>query len=664
MPRLPTILFLCLLSAMSTHAASAEPAPAPPSAAAPVPRTGVLRGTVTDDSGLEVPGVTVELSSPALSGGTRTVTTDASGRWEVRDLPPGAYSVRALKPGFSPALQSVTVLGERIVVVNLSVRFAGQEVVIVSDTAQFLSRIPTGRSYQSVGDSAPGVVATWGPIGRNRSPEAPRFDPPPALGPGWLPPDTSQDQYAAIVENRFVGVADEPLSTFGVDVDTASYSNVRRYLEAGQAPPRDAVRIEELINYFPYDYARPEDGAAFTTHTEVTEAPWAEGHRLVRIGIQGKEVVGRAMPPRNLVFLVDVSGSMNAEDRLPLVKRGLQLLVRELGPADHVALVTYAGTAGVALAPTRGDQSARISEAIEALGAGGSTAGAAGIQGAYALARRNFQEGAVNRVILATDGDFNVGISNESDLLQLIEAERESGVFLTVLGVGRGNLQDAKMELLADHGNGNYAYIDGYLEMQKVLQEQLTGTLVPIAKDVKIQVEFNPAQVSSYRLIGYENRALAARDFDDDTKDAGEIGAGHSVTALYEVVPARSERAYRSSALRYQADRTPTAAAASGELLTVHVRFKEPTGGVSQLLSFPIRDEGRTFAQASVDTRWAAAIAGYGMLLRGSADRGTVDWMWVRRAAREALGEDAAGYRAQMLGLVERARRLDAVAEE
>ncbi len=663
MPRLPNMLVLSALFLFSEFAppARAEPTPAP----APVPGTGVLGGLVVDPDGLPIPGVTVVVSTPSATA--RTVITDADGRWEARDLPPGTYTVRASREGFGPMQSSVVVSADRTVRVDLTLTYRSESVVVIASTPEFLSRVPEGRSYQSAVGTSAGVIGRGNPNmgGASRNENVrPTFEPPPPLPPGWVPPSTNQDQYAAIDEHRFVDVGDDPLSTFGIDVDTASYANVRRYLEAGQAPPRDAVRIEELINYFAYAYEPPEGDAPFTTQAEVTEAPWAPGHRLVRIGIQGREVVGRAVPPRNLVFLVDVSGSMSGDDRLPLVKRGLQMLAGELGPADHVALVAYAGTAGVVLPPTRGDRTAEITDAIARLGAGGSTAGAAGIRGAYALAQRNFQAGAVNRVILATDGDFNVGVSSESELLQLIEAERDGGVALTVLGVGRGNLQDAKMELLADHGNGNYAYIDGYAEMEKVLREEVSGTLVTIAKDVKIQVEFNPARVSSYRLLGYENRALAARDFADDTKDAGEIGAGHRVTALYEVVPARPERAARPPALRYQADRPLTEAGASDELLTVHVRYKAPTGDTSSLLSFPVVDRGGGFADASVDTRWAVAVAGYGMLLRDSPDRGALDWSWVRRAARESLGEDPRGYRAELLGLVEKARRLDAVAAE
>lgn len=466
------------------------------------------------------------------------------------------------------------------------------------------------------------------------------------------------DQYNPISESGMMVVADSPLSTFSIDVDTASYANVRRYLNEGTLPPRDAVRVEELMNYFTYDYPEPTNDQPFAVHPEVTSAPWAEGHRLVRIGIQGKHLAATEMPPRNLVFLVDVSGSMAGPDRLVLIQRGLTLLASQLDEDDHVAIVAYAGAAGVVLQPTRGNRHAEIDSAIERLQSGGSTAGGAGIRAAYDLAERHFERGAVNRVILATDGDFNVGVSSEAELVQLIEEKRKTGVFLSVLGVGRGNLHDDRMEQLADKGNGNYAIIDSMAEMKKVLLEQASATLVTIAKDVKIQVEFNPAEVSAWRLLGYENRALAARDFNDDTKDAGEIGAGHSVTALYEVIPASIGVAAEVDPLRYQEGLMQSGAASSGELLTVAVRFKAPDSDSSRLISMAVRDAGGLFTAASQDLQFAASVAGFGMMLRDSDRRGTMDWGWVAGTARDALGKDPAGYRTEFLGLVGLATRL------
>ncbi|HYH86873.1 MAG TPA: VWA domain-containing protein, partial [Pyrinomonadaceae bacterium] len=346
------------------------------------------------------------------------------------------------------------------------------------------------------------------------------------------------EAYAKIDENPFLEAARAPLSTFSIDVDTASYSNTRRFLTEGRLPPKDAVRIEELVNYFSYDYPQPAGSAPFSVTTEVAECPWNAKHKLVHIGLQGKRVSNEDMPPANLVFLLDVSGSMNAPDKLPLVKSALRMLTGQLGARDRVAIVVYAGSSGLVLDSTPGDRKGEIVGALERLQAGGSTNGGDGIQLAYRVAQDNFIQGGTNRVILATDGDFNVGVTGDDALVRLIEEKRRGGVFLSVFGFGTGNLNDSMMEKLADKGNGNYAYIDGDAEARKALGEQVGGTLVTIAKDVKIQVEFNPRLVAGYRLIGYENRLLADRDFNDDTKDAGEIGAGHTVTALYEIVPA------------------------------------------------------------------------------------------------------------------------------
>lgn len=466
------------------------------------------------------------------------------------------------------------------------------------------------------------------------------------------------DEYEALSENRFLTVADSPLSTFSIDTDTASYTNVRRYVTEGTAPPRDAVRIEELVNYFPYTYAPPTDGRPFAAHTEVTTCPWAPEHQLVRIGLKAREAHQGDRPPAHLTFLLDVSGSMASADRLPLVQRGMSFLASQLGPRDTVSIVVYAGAAGVVLPPTPGDHFGDIRAAITSLHAGGSTAGGAGIRLAYAQAKETFRKGEINRVILATDGDFNVGVSSDAELVQLIEEERKSGVFLTVLGVGRGNLQDAKMEQLADKGNGQYAYVDGFEEMQRVLGSQAGGTLETVAKDVKLQVEFNPTWVKAWRLVGYENRVLADRDFNDDTKDAGEIGAGHTVTALYELVPSGVELPAEVDPLRYQSTRGGTAAADSDELLTFKVRYKDPEADASQLLAFPVAADVVPWASASTDTRWAAVVASWGMNLRASPHRGSWGLAQVAQQAESALGSDPGGYRRAFLDLVRRSAKL------
>ncbi|MCX4242736.1 vWA domain-containing protein [Paraliomyxa miuraensis] len=512
---------------------------------------------------------------------------------------------------------------------------------------------PHKKSKSSGGRAMPGAV---GALGNRKGLGAPGFD---RGSTAWAPPpvpDTSAEAYDHTEENAFVTVADDPRSTFSIDVDTASYSNVRRFLQDGTMPPPDAVRVEEMINYFAYDYRGPEGSEPFSLTAEAGECPWNETHRLVHVGLQGKIIDQSDVPARNLVFLFDVSGSMNSPDKLPLLKRAFSLLADNLRPQDTVSIVVYAGASGVVLEPT--SEKAEILAALDRLEAGGSTNGGAGIHSAYAMAQKGFIQGGINRVILATDGDFNVGTTSEGDLVRLIEDKRKSGVFLSVLGFGTGNLKDATMEKLADKGNGNYAYIDTIDEARKVLVEEAGATLVTIAKDVKIQVEFNPAEVASYRLVGYENRKLAHADFNDDTKDAGEIGAGHSVTAIYEIVPAGSKDAPKVDALKYQDQTGLSAAAGSGELMTVKVRYKEPAGNTSKLLSFPIEDSDATLADASRDFRFSAAVAGFGMLLRSSEHKGDATWAMVRKLAEEAKGSDPHGRRAELVRLVDTAARL------
>lgn len=486
--------------------------------------------------------------------------------------------------------------------------------------------------------------------------------------------DFNTEAYGYRQDNGYLRVADQPLSTFSVDVDTASYANVRRFLTQGRRPPADAVRIEELVNYFPYHYAPPAGAAPFAAHLEVASAPWAPEHRLVRIGLKGREVSDASRPAANLVFLIDVSGSMQEANKLPLVKRSLRLLVDKLRADDRVAIAVYAGASGLALPSTPASRKEEILAAIDHLEAGGPTNGAMGIQLAYDIAKANFIAGGVNRVILATDGDFNVGATSQGELVRLIGEKAKSGVFLSVLGFGMGNYKDDTLEQLADKGNGSYAYIDSLAEARKTLIEQAGGTLVTIAKDVKIQVEFNPAQVQAYRLIGYENRLLAREDFNNDKVDAGEIGAGHTVTALYEVVPVGALPPGDTpalDALRYQS--APNGAAASpskaggevaaapalaGELLTVAIRYKEPAGDTSKRLVFPLRDTGARFEDASQDFKFAAAVAAFGMALRDSPHKGRLTLADISAWGRAGLGADAGGYRGEFLGLVERAGAL------
>jgi len=465
------------------------------------------------------------------------------------------------------------------------------------------------------------------------------------------------ESYDYQADNEMTAVVKDPLSTFSIDVDTASYSNLRRFLREGQLPPPDAVRIEEMINYFPYDYEPPHDSTPFAVATEVAQAPWALDHRLVRIALKGREIPPAERPEANLVFLLDVSGSMQPPMKLPLVKQAMRLLVEKLENTDRVAIVTYAGASGLALPSTPGSNKQRILGAIDLLEAGGSTNGAAGIQLAYREALANFRPNAINRVVLATDGDFNVGMTNQGELVRLVQEQAAKGVYLTALGFGMGNYKDSMLEKLADKGNGNYAYIDGLDEARKVLVEQIGGTLVTIAKDVKIQVEFNPLEVTAYRLIGYENRVMAHQDFDDDRKDAGEIGAGHTITALYEVVPVGvAVDLPQGEPLRYQ--RRSMATTQRGELLTVKLRYKLPNEETSRKLDIPVIDSMRVFNQASDDFRFAAAVAGFGMILRNSPFKGSATFQSMMQIADTSRHFDPQGYRAEFVRMVGEASRL------
>lgn len=478
-------------------------------------------------------------------------------------------------------------------------------------------------------------------------------------------PIAGGEGYEAFADNYFKTVASAPLSTFSLDVDTASYANVRRFLREGSLPPRDAVRLEELINYFHYDYPQPRGEHPFLAAIETADSPWKEGHKLVRIGLQTKALARGERPAANLVFLVDVSGSMAPENKLPLVKRSLRLLLDRLNERDRVGVVTYAAGSQVVAEPTAVNAAgkAKLLGVIESLRAGSGTHGSAGIQMAYAMATNHFNAEHVNRVILCTDGDFNVGITDRAQLLDFITDRAKTGVFLSVLGYGMGNYQDGTTELLADKGNGNYAYVDSFTEARKVLGEQLEGTLVTVAKDVKVQVEFNPARVKSYRLLGYENRALRDRDFNDDTKDAGEVGAGHQITVLYEIEPAVPNLA-GVDPLRYQGKPADDEVKKrlkpehGDELLNLKLRYKLPDGETSKLVETPVKDSDREFEQASADFKFAAAVAGYGMLLRQSPHAGELTWEKISRLAEQGLGEDKEGYRAEFVDLVRRAGQL------
>jgi Ca-activated chloride channel family protein len=474
-------------------------------------------------------------------------------------------------------------------------------------------------------------------------------------------PEANTEAYERVADNGFIRVSQDPRSTFSIDVDTASYANVRRFLNQNTRPPKDAVRIEELLNYFTYNDPPPSGDAPFSVAVEVAGCPWNADHRLARIGLTGRKLDRDGRPPSNLVFLIDVSGSMDAPNKLPLLKASLQKMVEHLGENDRVAIVVYAGASGLVLPSTSCLNKAEILAAIENLHAGGSTNGGAGIQLAYDTAVKHFIKGGSNRVILATDGDFNVGLTDRGALIRLIESKAKSGVFLSVLGFGMGNLKDATLEQLADKGNGHYAYIDSPQEARKVLVEEMGATLVTIAKDVKIQVEFNPARVGAFRLIGYENRVLRHRDFNDDTKDAGEIGAGHHVTALYELVPPGQEPAGPGvDPLEFQkaAKPDPDSGADRKESLIVKLRYKRPDGDSSELIKGGVVDTGAPYASASDDFKFACAAAGFGMLLRDSPYKGSLTYAGALELGEEGARNDRSGYRKEFLDLVRKAEAL------
>jgi Ca-activated chloride channel homolog len=604
---------------------------------------GRIVGKVTG-SGTAIPGATVRITCGKV---VRTVKADAAGAFTAVGLPLGTCSVTAAAAGYAAAAIQVQVAAETVGSVTLALAAAPQPATkkpAPPKTRDVDKEMPVA--------AEPALVSPTPIVAGRLSVASARG----RVGPMTQRPDEgpNTEAYSRIDDNEFQRSSTAPLSTFSVDVDTASYSNLRRFLREGKAAPKDAIRIEELINYFTYDYPAPKAGDPFSVTTEVGPAPWAPTHQLVRIGLKAPEIDDRQVPARNLVFLLDVSGSMDDPNKLPLLKQAMGLLIDNLRPEDKVSIAVYAGAEGMALAPTAGSDKSKIRQAVFALEPGGSTNGAAGIQLAYNMAEANLIKNGINRVILCTDGDFNVGTTSEGDLTRLIEKERERGVFLTVLGFGMGNLKDSTMEKLANRGNGNYGYIDSLMEARKLLVKEAGATLVTVAKDVKLQVEFNPALVAGYRLIGYENRMLRNEDFNDDKKDAGEIGAGHSVTALYEIVPAGVEvPAAKVDDLKYQPNPAKPGAvgAAGGELMTVKVRYKEPNGATSKLMSQPVKASAGPVA-LSTDFQWATAIAGFGMMLRESPHRGALTWKQVQALAAGAIGKDVEGYRKQAVELM------------
>ena len=584
-------------------------------------RNRVISGVVSDESGNVLPGVTV-----VVKGTSRGTISDANGVYKIKVEPDDKSLVFSfvgmiaenVKIPETDTLNVVLKADEKGLEEVMVVAFGRQEKESVIGSAMMIRGVsPKSASYYS---SAP---VNW-----------------------------NTENYSTIHENGFKDVKANPLSTFSIDVDRASYSNVRRYINQGIRPPVDAVKVEEMINYFDYDYPSPTGEHPFSVNTEVAVCPWNTDKYLMHVGLQGKHIDKTNLPASNLVFLLDVSGSMNSPDKLPLVKRAFNLLVNELRPEDRVAIVVYAGAAGKVLDSTPGNKKKAILDALERLNAGGSTAGGEGLKLAYEIAKENFIEGGNNRIILATDGDFNVGVSSTSEMERLVEKERDNGVFMTVLGFGTGNIKDDKMETIADKGNGNYAYIDNIQEARKILISEFGGTLFSIAKDVKFQIEFNPKQVKSYRLIGYENRLLNDEDFNDDKRDAGEMGAGHTVTALYEIVPANSKsKKHRPSVdpLKYQTTET-VSGKVSDELLTVKLRYKEPDGNKSKLMEIPL--ENSVVKNTSDNFRFSVAVAEFGMLLRNSEFAGDISVDSILELARSAKGDDEEGYRSEFIQLV------------
>ena len=547
--------------------------------------------------------------------------------------------------------EEVTVKSKRVINVTMNADVASlQEVVVIGYEAQ---------EERGITSSAP-VMKSRGGRKYKKSEADMAYTPAVMYNAEYEQPQFNTEGYATIYENAFLKATKNPLSTFSIDVDVASYANLRRFLNNGQKPPIDAVRIEEMINYFNYEYPQPKGEDPFSINTEVASCPWNDDHKLVHIGLQGEKIPTDNLPASNLVFLIDVSGSMQSPNKLPLLKSAFKMLVNEMREEDKVAIVVYAGAAGLVLPSTPGTKKEKINNALDQLTAGGSTAGGAGLKLAYEVALENFKEHGNNRIIIATDGDFNVGASSNAEMERLIEKKREEGVFLTVVGFGMGNYKDDKMEILADKGNGNYAYIDNLQEAKKVFVNEFGGTLFTIAKDVKLQIEFNPTKVQAYRLIGYENRKLNDEDFNDDKKDAGELGSGHTVTALYEIIPVgiKSEFVKSVDPLKYQKSEVDNKAYDSRELVTLKLRYKKPDGNKSKLISTTVLDSDKDWESTSDNFRWSAAVAEFGMLLRESEFSQDSDLASVIKLAKGAKSGDEEGYRSEFIRLAETSRFL------
>ncbi|MFZ0282550.1 MAG: von Willebrand factor type A domain-containing protein [Bacteroidales bacterium] len=598
----------------------------------------VITGKVTDSSGHPLAGVSV-----TVKGSNKGAITDANGNYKLTLEQKDKVLIFSYV-GYTTVQENV---GERSVInVKLAAEVVSlDEMVVVG----YGSKRETASKAATMADPSGYGYHTRQPVNRFNN-------------------DFNTEGYASVNENGFRSVKNNPLSTFSIDVDNASYSNIRRFINSGTIPPPDAVRIEEMINYFKYDYPEAKGEHPFSVYTELAVCPWNTRHQLLHVGLRGKSIDKSSLPPSNLVFLIDVSGSMNVPNKLPLLKSAFGLLVNELRPQDHVAIVVYAGAAGLALESTPGNKKEAIMNAINNLEAGGSTAGGAGLRLAYSKASENYVKGGNNRIILATDGDFNIGESSNGGMERLVEENRERGIFMTVLGFGMGNIKDDKMEIIADKGNGNYSYIDNLQEARRVLVREFGGTLFTIAKDVKFQIEFNPQKVASYRLVGYENRLLNDEDFNDDTKDAGEMGSGHNVTALYELIPSGSdERIPSVDPLKYQGSKRTFEREDNDfndEYLTIKLRYKKPDGMTSMLMERPVKGYINDIEDASSNLRFAAAVSEFGMILRNSEFKGTSTLEAAINLARSARGEDEEGYRSEFIRLIETAKGMRALADK
>jgi Ca-activated chloride channel homolog len=607
----------------------------------------IVTGTVTANSdGSPIPGATI-----SLKGANRGTTTDKDGKYAIKVSSEKDVLVFSFV-GF--VSQEIKVKGKSVINVSLKGSPSALDEVVVTGYSTTKRRDLTGSIITIKPEEKSRAYS-------NSTTPQPAGMPAPRMSYDTQPTDkeANSEEYKSEKEIGFKATNKDPQTTFSIDVDRAAYANVRRFLfNNGQMPPKEAIRIEEMINYFDYNYAQPMGKDPIAVHTEMTDSPWNRGLKLLHIGLQAKTIPTDNLPASNLVFLIDVSGSMSEQNKLPLLKAAFKLLVDQLREQDKVAIVVYAGAAGLVLPPTSGKDKSKIKDALDNLSAGGSTAGGAGVQLAYKTAIDNLVKNGNNRVILATDGDFNVGVSSSDELEKLIETKRKSGVFLSVLGFGMGNYKDAKMEVLADKGNGNYAYIDNLMEAEKIFVKEFGGTLFTVAKDVKLQLEFNPKYVAAYRLIGYENRVLANEDFKNDAKDAGEMGSGHTVTAIYEIVPAGTESAYLADKLKYQTF-LQTTASNSDEVCTVKIRYKLPDKDVSVPMEISVKDKHTKLAETSENMRFAMAVAEFGLLIRDSNFRGTANYDHILELAKNAKGKDDEGYRAEFLKLVKTAKMLD-----